>query len=702
MRGRLALSLLVVCAQTAAPVDGRAQPPTGSAEEASPAPPPVHPVDHDAEEGFSALAVVDARSAPETASSQHVTAEEFQAAPRRSAEDALRQVPGLTLVQHGSEGKGFQFFLRGFDAIHGADLEITLEGIPLNEWSNVHAQGYLDLGLILPEFVLGVDVTKGPFTLAQGAFGMAGSADYQLGVGETLRGTRVAYTVGSTNRHRLFAGYSSPDGDGGEFVGLSATHDEGFGQNRRLQQVAFNGRVRLLDEDERGRLELSVLGHYSDFDLPGTLRSDDIRAGRVGFYDTYDRASQGRSARALMALHYQLRRSGHRLTLVTHGSLRRLDLRENFTGFLLDPLNGDRRVQEQTSWTAGLRADHELRLSDLFTLVTGAGVRAEHLTQREQRVGQDLAPTSTRRDLDLLQLIAHALVGVRLGIGATLRLDMGARVDLVHVDPTDVLDPAADRRGNLAALSPRVTLRYQPRSTLSLFGAYGSGLRPPEGRAFTSFDPGREGLSDELLDGRPRITRSDSGELGVRVAPLESLDVTLSGFATRIARESIFDHVSGVNLELNGTRRVGAELVLRARPVSWLALSADLTMTDARFIESGRRVPFAPWMVAGLRALVNHPSGVRAGFRTLAVAPRPLPHGARGATLVMVDATIGYTWRWLRIDLELENLLNRRLREGEFHFASDPVAGPPRSELPVLQTIAGSPFNARLTLGITL
>jgi iron complex outermembrane receptor protein len=68
----------------------------------------------------------------------------------------------------------------------------------------------------------------------------------------------------------------------------------------------------------------------------------------------------------------------------------------------------------------------------------------------------------------------------------------------------------------------------------------------------------------------------------------------------------------------------------------------------------------------------------------------------------MVDATIGYTWRWLRIDLELENLLNRRLREGEFHFASDPVAGPPRSELPVLQTIAGSPFNARLTLGITL
>lgn len=690
MRGRLALPLLLVaCVHGAVPLHGRAQP-------------PAQPVDHEEEEGFSALAVVDARSAPETASSSHVTAEEFQAAPRRSAEDALRQVPGLTLVQHGSEGKGFQFFLRGFDAIHGADLEITLEGIPLNEWSNVHAQGYLDLGLILPEFVLGVDVTKGPFTLAQGAFGMAGSADYQLGVGQTLRGARVAYTVGSTNRHRLFAGYSSPDGDGREFVGVSATHDEGFGQNRRLQQVALNGRVRLLDDDERGRLELSVLGHYSDFDLPGTLRSDDLRAGRVGFYDTYDPTSRGRSARALIAMHYQLRRGGHRLALVAHGSLRRLDLRENFTGFLLDPLNGDRRVQGQTSWAAGLGAEHELRLSDLFALVTGLGVRAEHLAQREQRVGQDLEVIATRRDLGLLQLLVSGRVGVRLDVGDALRVDVGARVDVVHVDPADGLDPAADRQGNLAALSPRVTLRYQPSASVAVFGAYGSGVRPPEGRAFTSFDPGREGLSDELLVGRPRITRSDSGELGLRVAPLESLDLTLSGFATRIARESIFDHVSGVNLELNGTRRVGAELVLRARPLSWLALSTDVTMTDARFIESGRRVPFAPWLVAGLRALVNHPSGVRAGFRALAVAPRPLPHGARGATLVMVDATLGYTWRWLRLDLELENLLGRELREGEFHFASDPSAGPPRSELPVLQTIAGPPVSARLTLGIVL
>ncbi|HKY40289.1 MAG TPA: TonB-dependent receptor plug domain-containing protein [Polyangiaceae bacterium] len=139
---------------------------------------------------------------PIAASSTLVTAREFSAMPRRSAEDALRLVPGVTVVQHGSEGKGYQFLVRGFDAQHGADFAVSVDGVPLNEWSNVHAQGYLDLGFVIPELISVVQVTKGPFTLKQGGFAMAGSADYHLGVAEEDRGLRTAYTLGSTNRHR--------------------------------------------------------------------------------------------------------------------------------------------------------------------------------------------------------------------------------------------------------------------------------------------------------------------------------------------------------------------------------------------------------------------------------------------------------------------------------------------------------------------
>ncbi|MGB1276635.1 MAG: hypothetical protein ACPG77_12875 [Nannocystaceae bacterium] len=70
-------------------------------------------------------------------------------------------MPGLHIVQHGSQGKGYQFYLRGFDAVHGADIETLLEDIPVNEASNVHAHGYLDLAFIIPEVVERVDAMVG-------------------------------------------------------------------------------------------------------------------------------------------------------------------------------------------------------------------------------------------------------------------------------------------------------------------------------------------------------------------------------------------------------------------------------------------------------------------------------------------------------------------------------------------------------------
>ena len=78
---------------------------------------------------------------------------EIDTMPKRGAADMLRHVPGMHIVQHGGQGKGYQFYLRGFDAVHGADIETQLNDVPINEASNVHAHGYLDLAFIIPEAV---------------------------------------------------------------------------------------------------------------------------------------------------------------------------------------------------------------------------------------------------------------------------------------------------------------------------------------------------------------------------------------------------------------------------------------------------------------------------------------------------------------------------------------------------------------------
>ena len=85
--------------------------------------------------------------------------------PAKSAQDLLRLVPGLFIAQHQGGGKAEQIFLRGFDADHGTDVTITVDGMPVNMVSHAHGQGYADLHFLIPETVQGYDFGKGPILL---------------------------------------------------------------------------------------------------------------------------------------------------------------------------------------------------------------------------------------------------------------------------------------------------------------------------------------------------------------------------------------------------------------------------------------------------------------------------------------------------------------------------------------------------------
>lgn len=636
-----------------------------------------------------------------SASQAGVSARELQAVPLRSAEDAMRLVPGVTLVQHGSEGKGHQFFLRGFDAVHGTDLEVTLEGIPLNEWSNVHGQGYLDLGFIVPEAITSLQATKGPFYDEQGPFAMAGSVDYRLGIAEAERGARVSYSAGTTNRHRAVSTYSPHGGDGKDFVALEALHDESYGQNRALQRGALLSRFRLVDSSSEGTLSLLTAAYWAAFELPGAVRNEDVASGRTGFWDSYDSAGRGLSGRALVSLHYQRHIGRHTLELTAYGGLRRLELLENYTGYLLDPVHGDRRQQRQQTFDLGLAMKNTLRLGRRAALQYGASVHGDVLEQSQEQLDRQEQPIQVERSLRGLQAVSSVFSSMRLRPAPELSITVGGRLDAAQLQVRDRNDPQQSDAGTLLAASPRLALAWQATHPWQLFLSYGRGFRPPEARAFSSYTPPRTGLSEELAEpGRPSMTLSDAVELGTRIEPSRYLELMAAGFATFIAKEAIFDHVSGLNLEFSGTRRVGAELIVRSEPTGWLLLQADATWVDARFAQSGNPIPFAPWLSGGVRAVVTHHSGWRAGARLFALAPRALPHGARGAAMAVLDTTLGYHWQHFRLDLAVENLLNRRVREGEYHYASDFDSAPGASQLPVLHTVAGPPLNARLGLTV--
>ena len=97
--------------------------------------------------------------------------------PPATPEDILRVVPGLVIAQHQGGGKADQLFLRGFDADHGTDVALSIDGIPINLPSHAHGQGYADLHFLIPEVVDRVDVLKGPYFVEVGDFATAGAVN---------------------------------------------------------------------------------------------------------------------------------------------------------------------------------------------------------------------------------------------------------------------------------------------------------------------------------------------------------------------------------------------------------------------------------------------------------------------------------------------------------------------------------------------
>src|SRR5713226_1405310 len=110
-----------------------------------------------------------------TAASRLIRDLDIRLRPRESSQELLQLTPGLLIAQHAGGGKAEQIFLRGFDADHGTDVAISVDGVPVNMVSHAHGQGYGDLHWLIPEVVEDVDVHKGPYEARDGDLATAGA-----------------------------------------------------------------------------------------------------------------------------------------------------------------------------------------------------------------------------------------------------------------------------------------------------------------------------------------------------------------------------------------------------------------------------------------------------------------------------------------------------------------------------------------------
>ena len=100
------------------------------------------------------------------------------------------------------QGPGFasDASVRGFSSDHSTDLALWIDGVPVNEPVNGHAEGYNDWSLIFPQAIQDLDVIKGPTSALFGNFAFSGIVNVRTL--DHLDGTRTWINGGSGRTHR--------------------------------------------------------------------------------------------------------------------------------------------------------------------------------------------------------------------------------------------------------------------------------------------------------------------------------------------------------------------------------------------------------------------------------------------------------------------------------------------------------------------
>jgi iron complex outermembrane recepter protein len=563
--------------------------PEATATAPAPAATPAEPQPDRASELEPEEAVVRGRGAPPRgAGDVNITVGQLGQVPRSGAGDLLRLAPGMFLSNGLGEGHADQVFLRGFDARSGQDLEFTVNGVPINEPAHPHGQGYADTHFLIPELVESLRVLEGPFDPRQGDFAVAGSAQYTLRL--PARGAHIQYRFGSYNTHRVLALWG-PDGErAGTFGGVELGSSDGYGQNRSYERATANAQY----EGRSGSLtwRALVMSYGIRYRSAGVVREDDLLAGRIGFYDTYDATQGSEVSRHLVSAEVESTHASSVLRAQAWASLRSFRLRENFTGSLLDvqqpyqsphAQRGDLIDQSASTVDVGARASARLRTiwrTRPQSVELGAYARHNTVDSTQQRL---------RATTDVPYLtdysLGNSVSNLALYLDVELRpltwvvLRGGLRADLFQYDvldrcavsgvtvrgaPLDAECLSADRSGYRSPTQRRTAggVAWQPRGALLLGPWKGVTVALSAGLGARSADPVYLG-NDQQLPFSP-ITALEGGAVFDRHLHGFALSARALYFRTHVGQDLIFNEAEGRNTLASGTTRQGALLAARA------------------------------------------------------------------------------------------------------------------------------------------
>jgi hypothetical protein len=680
-----------------------------------------------------------------TASEGMVDDQELQLEPQYRPGQLLETVPGLIVTLHSGEGKANQYLMRGYNLDHGTDLETYVDGMPINQPTHAHGQGYTDLNFMIPELADQLTYTKGPYYANVGDFGAVGSV--RVSYRDTIE-DQVSATVGTLGFQRLFSAGSQTIGGGTLLAAVEMQHYDGpFVTPDDARKENFALRYSKGD-DTSGYSVTAMMYHQlwtNTTDIPVRAITEDVVPDRFGSLNPTD---GGRAWRSSISFDDHAAIGNGKFTASAFFIDNQLHLWNDFTRFLANPVHGDQEEQFENRRAFGGQAGYTMPvpLGSIPNEVAVGALMRDDILYVGRLPSEDRVPLPATDDQpsfsneDQVYLFAGAAwLQATTRWTSSFRSVLGIREDYQHGTDIDYLAALHEESGpgysgytnggtaRQALAEPKGSLIYQPLTTLEMYLSAGRGFHSADLRGVN------QGTSVDLgLPHTPLLAKQEGQEVGVRATPRPNLAFTFAYYNLWQRSETIIDPDVGQDTAGPPSRRYGYEINVTYQINQYFEFYGSYSGDHAHFTRPfddgtghlGEYITDAPLATGALalyltglgpwsgalnyRYLGNYPlssgpcvdSAAEHDFGTsCANSPTSGALGqvdGKGFGEWNLDAHYAFSRGW-SASLGVYNLLNTHANAAEFWYV-DRLPGEPAGGVADVHLHPLEPINARFTL----
>jgi hypothetical protein len=607
----------------------------------------------------------------DAASAGTITQDELAARTVYRPGEVLEAVPGLVVSQHSGEGKANQFYLRGFNLDHGTDLRTTVDGMPVNQRSHAHGQGWTDLNFLIPELAVRLDYKKGPYSAEEGDFASAGTASVVY-ANRLLQGV-ASVSAGQNGYGRALVADSVDTQRGSLLYAIEAMHNDGpFTRPDDYQKL--NAVLRYSEGYANNGFNVALMAYKADWNSTDQIPLRSVQDGQIGRNDAIDNTDGGKAHRYSLSGAWRRTTDDSASKVNAYIIANQLDLWSNFTYFMDDPVHGDQFAQPDKRVTSGVNASHSWHQhTDTGNTETTVGVQLQN-----DNIFNGLYNTQARRTLSvtrqdhIVESSAALFVENSTRWNAAFRTVAGARLDSYRFDVQSDL-AANSGKANDHLVSPSLSLIYGPWQTAEVYANFGSGFHSNDARGSTiTIDP-KTGLAADKVQ---PLVRSRGMEVGARTSWLPGLQTSLSVYRLDFDSELTYAGDAGTTEAGPPSRRYGVEFSNYYKPLKWLSVDLDLAYARARsrgYVEEGSYIAGAIEGTGQLAVTVDDGGPYSASLKLRYFGPRPLieDNSVRSNASMTLNGRLGWKIRKdLRLELEAFNITNRHDSAIDYYYES--------------------------------